>query len=90
VFKSQETRRRFLADQSLLIRLVYLPKQTLWLNQIEIVFGVVMGKVIRRGNFPWRTDLSSKLRHVSDYFKAVFAKPFRASFSGRPLQTQAT
>ena len=33
------------------IRFVYLPKHTSWLNQIEVIFGVIMRKVIRRGSF---------------------------------------
>ena len=66
---------------------MYLPKHTSWLNQIEIVFGVVMRKVIRRGNFTSLADLKSKLMSFIDYFNKVFAKPFRWTFTGRPLQT---
>jgi len=66
---------------------VYLPKHTSWLNQIEIVFGVVMRKVIRRGNFTSLTNLRSKLMSFIDYFNAAFAKPFRWTFTGRPLTT---
>ena len=40
---------------------MYLPKHTSWLNQIEIVFGVVMRKVIRRGSFTSTADLKDKL-----------------------------
>jgi transposase len=32
------------------IRFVYLPKHTSWLNQIEIVFGIVACR-LQRGNF---------------------------------------
>lgn len=87
MLESQETRRKFLADKSHRIRFVYLPKHTSWLNQIEIVFGVVMRKVIRRGNFTSLTDLRRKLMSFIDYFNAAFAKPFRWTFTGRPLQT---
>ena len=66
---------------------MYLPKHTSWLNQIEIVFGVVMRKVIRRGNFTSLTDLRNKLMTFIDYFNAAFAKPFRWTYTGRPLQT---
>jgi len=40
---------------------VYTPKHSSWLNQIEIVFGVIMRKVIRRGNFTSVEDLRTKL-----------------------------
>ena len=66
---------------------MYLPKHTSWLNQIEIVFGMIMRKVVRRGNFTSATDLKEKLLRFIDYFNEVFAKPFRWTFTGRPLQT---
>jgi hypothetical protein len=69
------------------VRFVYLPKHTSWLNQIEIVFGVIMRKVIRRGSFTSVADLQDKLQRFIGYFNEVFAKPFRWTFTGRPLQT---
>jgi len=66
---------------------VYLPKHTSWLNQIEIVFGMIMRKVIRRGSFTSVSDLQDKLLRFIEYFNEVFAKPFRWTFTGRPLQT---
>ena len=66
---------------------MFLPKHTSWLNQIEIVFGMIMRKVIRRGNFTSVTDLKEKLVRFIAYFNEVFAKPFRWTFTGRPLQT---
>jgi hypothetical protein len=66
---------------------VYLPKHTSWLNQIEVVFGVIMRKVIRRGSFTSTDDLRDKLLSFITYFNDVFARPFRWTFTGRPLQT---
>ena len=34
------------------VQIVCLPKHSSWLNQIEIVFGIVTRRVPRRGNFP--------------------------------------
>ena len=87
VLKSLASRKAFLSEKSHRIRFVYLPKHTSWLNQIEIVFGVIMRKVIRRGNFTSVEDLRSKLLAFIEYFNKVFAKPFRWTFTGRPLQT---
>jgi hypothetical protein len=64
-----------------------LPKHTSWLNQVEIVFGMIMRKVVRRGNFNSVNDLEEKLLKFISYFNEVFAKPFRWTFTGRPLQT---
>ena len=77
---SQESRRKFLEDRSHRIRFVFLPKHTSWLNQIEIVFGVIMRKVVRRGNFTSVADLKRKiLRYIRLYQKA--AKPFQWKYS---------
>jgi transposase len=86
VLKSQKSRQDFLSDLTHRIRFVYLPKHTSWLNQIEVVFGVVMRKVIRRGNFTSVEDLRSKLLAFLMYFNEVFAKPFQWTYTGRPLQ----
>lgn len=86
VLQSLKSRQEFLADMSHRIRFVYTPKHTSWLNQIEIVFGVIMRKVVRRGNFTSVEDLRAKLLAFIEYFNQVFAKPFKWTYSGRPLQ----
>jgi transposase len=86
VLKSQKSRQEFLSDLSHRIRFVYTPKHSSWLNQIEIVFGVIMRKVVRRGSFTSVDDLRSKLLAFIDYFNQVFAKPFKWTYTGRPLQ----
>ena len=87
VLKSMKSRQEFLSEQSHRIRFVYTPKHSSWLNQIEIVFGVIMRKVVRRGSFPSVEDLRTKLLAFIDYFNQVFAKPFKWTYTGRPLQT---
>lgn len=86
VLRSMKSRQEFLSDLSHRIRFVYLPKHTSWLNQIEIVFGVIMRKVIRRGNFTCVEDLKGKLQAFLVYFNEVFARPFNWTYTGRPLQ----
>jgi transposase len=86
VLKSMKSRQEFLSDLSHRIRFVYLPKHSSWLNQIEIVFGIIMRKVVRRGNFTSVADLRTKLQQFISYFNEVFAKPFKWTYTGRPLQ----
>ena len=61
VLKSWPAVRRSCRTQSHRIRFVYTPKHSSWLNQIEVIFGVIMRKVIRRGSFTSVEDLGEKL-----------------------------
>ena len=89
VLKSVASRQAFLSESSHRIRFVYLPKHSSWLNQIEVVFGVIMRKVIRRGSFTSVDDLRTKVLNFIAYFNRVFAKPFRWTYTGRPLMKAA-
>lgn len=85
ILASVASRRVFLEDRKHRVRFVFLPKHSSWLNQIETVFGIVMRKVMRRGNFTSVADLEAKLRRFLEYFNRVFAHPFRWTYTGRPL-----
>jgi hypothetical protein len=42
-------------------------------------------KVIRRGNFLSVDDLHEKLANFIDFFNDTLAKPFRWTYTGKPL-----
>ena len=85
VLKSVETRKAFLTDSGHRIRFVYVPKHTSWLNQIEIWFSILVRRVIKRGNFTSTADLREKILAFIDYFNRTMAKPFKWTYTGRPL-----
>ena len=85
ILKSVPTRSEFLSDQAHRIRFVYLPKHTSWLNQIEVWFSILVRRVIKRGHFTSREDLEQKLLAFINYFNETMAKPFKWTFTGRPL-----
>jgi transposase len=82
------TRKEFLSDPSHRIRFVYLPKHSSWLNQIEIVFGIIHRKCLRGGNFTSVDDLESKLREFMTYYNTTMAHAFNWTYTGKPLQKQ--
>ena len=85
VLKSVETRKAFLTESGHRIRFVYVPKHTSWLNQIEIWFSILVRRVIKRGNFTSTADLRDKILAFIDYFNRTLAKPFKWTYTGRPL-----
>ena len=62
------TRREFLEDRSHRIRFVFTPKHSSWLNQIEIVFGIVHRRAVARGNFRSLAALQDRLLGFIEYF----------------------
>ena len=90
VLSTMETRRNFLSDATHHIRFVYLPKHSSWLNQIEIIFGIINRRVMRRGSFSSKLDLIEKLQRFISYFNDTIAKPMNWTYTGRPTRNTPT
>ena len=86
ILNTMATRRAFLSDPSHRIRLVYLPKHSSRLNQIEIIFGIINRRVMRRGSFTSKFDLIEKLKRFMDYFNETIAQPMNWTYTGRPTR----
>jgi transposase len=85
ILKSKKTRRRFLQDDLHRIRFVYTPRHCSWLNQVEIWFSLLARRLLKRSSFTSLEDLRRRTLEFIEYFNAVLGKPFRWTYTGRPL-----
>jgi transposase len=68
------------------VRFVYVPKHSSWLNQIEIWFSILMRRLLKRASFTSTDDLQARILAFIGYFNRTMAKPFKWTYTGRPLQ----
>jgi transposase len=83
--KTGSQRRAFLTSPEHKHVIHYTPKHGSWLNQIEIWFGVLQRRLLRRGEFKSKKDLTEQLLRYLDYYDAHWAHPYQWTYTGKPL-----
>src|SRR3990167_4611138 len=83
--KNMETRAKFLSDELHRIRIVYTPKHASWLNQIEILFGTLSKRLLKRLSAISTEELKCKIMAFIDYYNETMAKVYKWTYNGRPL-----
>ncbi len=78
-------RRAFLTNPEHKHVIHYTPKHGSWLNQIEIWFGVLQRRLLRRGEFSSKADLTRQLLAYLEYYNVHWARPYRWTYTGQPL-----
>ena len=69
-----QAKERVAPDQPIIFH--FTPKHASWLNPIEIWFGVLVKKVLRRGSFSSTTDLEARVLRFIDYYNQKLAHPY--------------
>lgn len=86
ILKNVASRTDFLSNREHRVCFVYTPKHCSWLNQVEIWFGILARKILKRASFASLAELESRIHRFIDFFNRTMARPFKWTCTGAPLR----
>ena len=84
ILKDMDSRAAFLADKSHAVRFCYVPIHCSWMNQIEIWFGIMNKRLLRRKSFTGVEALENSIRRFAKQYNDLFAHPFKWTYNSVP------
>ena len=85
ILENMTSRAEFLQNEKHRIRFIYTPKHCSWLNQVEIWFGILSRRLLKRGQFKSTNELKERILKFIAFFNETLAKPFRWTYIGKAL-----
>jgi transposase len=83
ILQSMVSRAEFLSSGEHRLRFVYTPRHSSWLNQIEMWFGVLVRRLLRRSSFQSVGELREKILAFIEYYNEHLAKPYKWRYGGQ-------
>jgi transposase len=88
ILGSTASRQAFLGAPERRIRFVFTPKHSSWLNQVEVIFGIIKRRALTGASFKSQAALIERITSFISYFNTTFAKPMNWTYTGRPTETK--
>lgn len=81
ILKNMKSREEYLMEESHRIRFVYTPKHSSWVNQIEIWFGIITRKLLKKSSYVSVEEMAQSILNFIKQYNLT-AKAFHWKYAG--------